>query len=179
MIKINLLPVKKKKKAKPLPGFLFAGGGVAIAAIVVFSYLAIFYSSRISSRKARVEENKKTIEQLDKKIKSVQNYEKLNKTYKEHKEIIEQLGKNKTVPVKAINEISSLLPPGVWFNTLDIKGLDVNVNGTGFTNADVVNYVSNLKASPLLADVFLLESVQNQQSGFSVYVFKITYKLKV
>ena len=111
MIKVNLLPVKKKKKAKPVPGFLVASVGITLAAVIIIGYLTYFFNSRIKLRQTKVAENETTIEQLERKIKSVENYEKLNATYKQHKDIIEQLGKNKTLPVKVVSEISALLPP--------------------------------------------------------------------
>lgn len=178
MIKINLLPVKKKKRAKPLPGFFLTAIAVFAISAAVTIYVIYFFNSRLASRKATIAENEKTIEELSKKIKAVENYEKLNATFQKHKQIIEELGKNKTLPVKALDEISVLLPPGIWFNSLDIKGQDLNVNGTGFTNSDVVNYVNNLKKSAMFTDVYLQESIQNQASGLPVYVFKLTFKVK-
>ncbi len=178
MIKINLLPVKKKRKAKPLPGFLLTGLAVFAISAAVAGYLYYFVNSRVALRQAKIADNDRRIEELAKKIKAVENYEKLNATFQNHKQIIEELGKNKTLPVKALDEISALLPPGIWFNSLDIKGQDLNVNGTGFTNSDVVNYVNNLKKSQMFTDVYLQESIQNQASGLPVYVFKLAFRVK-
>jgi type IV pilus assembly protein PilN len=178
MIKVNLLPFKKKKKAKQIPGFLVTMVLVTLITCIILAYVIYFFNARLASRQATIAANEKRIEELAKKIKAVENYEKLNATYQKHKDIIEQLGKNKTLPVKVLDEVSALLPAGVWLNSLDIKGADINLSGTGFTNSDVVSYVDNLKKSKLFADVYLQESVQNQPSGFSAYAFKLTFKVK-
>ncbi len=180
MIKINLLPVKKKKKkAKPVPGFLVATVIVTAVTIVILAYAVYFMNSRLSERKATIASNDRTIEDLARKIKDVENYEKLNATYQKNKEIIEQLGKNKTMPVKVLDEVSALLPPGVWFTTMDIKGTDISLAGMAFTNSDVVNYVNNLKHSSFFTEVYLQESVQAPAEGMSAYAFKLTFKVKV
>lgn len=177
MIKINLIPVKKKKKARQVPGFLVLTVLVTLAALVISAYVVYFFNSRLSDRKATIAHNDKRIKELAQKIKAVDDYEKLNATYQKNKEIIEQLGKRKTLPVKVLDEVSTLLPPGVWLNSLDVKGADVNLSGTGYTNSDVVLFVDNLKKSKLFADVYLQESVQSQSSGTSAYGFKITFKV--
>jgi type IV pilus assembly protein PilN len=178
MIKINLLPVKKRKKAKPVPSFVVASIGVTFAVCVLLVYLVYSFNSTVSDKKLKIAENEKTLAVLKEKIKSVDDYEKRNATYKQRKEIIEKLGMNKTLPVKIIDQLSALLPAGVWFTSLAIKGPDVNLSCMAFTNGDAVNYVNNLKNSPLFTDVFLKESVQNQISGFSVYQFSLTFKVK-
>ena len=186
MIKVNLLPLKrKKKKAKPLQGFIVAMVLITVVSLVILSYAVYFFNSRLAARQARIVQNEKMIEELSKQIKAVENYEKLNSTYQKHKEIIEQLGKNKTLPVKVLDEVSSLLPVGVWLNSLDLKGRELNLSGTGFTNSDVVSYVNNLKAANIFSDVYLQESVQTQTAagsaktaGISTYGFKISFKVK-
>jgi len=178
MIKINLLPVKKKKKAKPVPAFLIASVLVTFAVGAILAYLVYFFNDRLSTRQAKVTENDKQIVELAKKIKAVEDYEKRNADFKMRKDIIEQLGKSKSLPVKVLDEISALLPSGVWLTTMDIKGADIVLGCTGFTNTDVVNYVNNLKNSKLFTDVYLQESVQTQASGFSAYTFRLTFKVK-
>lgn len=178
MIKVNLLPVKKKKKAKPIPAFLIST--IVITAVVglIMLYLVYFFSSRVSAREAQVNNNEKKIQELKEKIKAVEDYEKRNAAFKQKKEIIEQLSKNRAVPVKILDGASALLPAGVWINGMDFKGSDINLSCTGFTNTDVVNYINNLKTSNLFAEVYLLESVQDQIAGVSVYKFKVSFKVK-
>ena len=178
MIKVNLLLVKKKKKAKPLPAFLLVGIGIAFAAVAIVLYLNFSFKERVSAKKAQVADNERRLDELSKKIKAVDDYEKLNADFKKRKGIIEELGKNKSLPVKLLDEVSRLLSDGVWLTSMEIKGGDVTLACTGFNNTDVVNFVNNLKGSPLLTDIYLQESVQVSLSGYSVYNFKISCKVK-
>jgi type IV pilus assembly protein PilN len=178
MIKINLIPVKKKRRAKPVPSFVLASIGVTLAVCVLLAYLVYSFNSAVTAKKNQVAENEKTLAKLKEKIKAVDDYEKRNATYKQRKEIIEQLGRNKTLPVKVIDQVSALLSPGVWLTSMGLNGLNVNLGCMAFTNTDVVDYVNNLKNAQLFTDVFLQESVQTQISGFSVYSFRLTFKVK-
>jgi type IV pilus assembly protein PilN len=178
MIKVNLLPVKKKKKKKPLPTFLISMVLITLLAGAILAYLIFVFSGRVSERQAKVKEDEAKIAELKQKIKDVEDYEKRNAVFQKRKEIIEKLGKNKSFPVKILDEISALLPAGVWLTSMDVKADTVNLSCTAFSNTDVVNYVDNIKKSKLFTDVYLQESVQTQTSGVPLYNFRLTFKVQ-
>ncbi|PKL51709.1 MAG: hypothetical protein CVV37_05050 [Nitrospira bacterium HGW-Nitrospira-1] len=179
MIKVNLLPEeKKKKKQKPLPAFLISTLFITLIAGAILAYLVFFFSGRVSERQTTARHNEAKIAELKQKLKDVADYEKRNAVFQQRKEIIETLGRNKSVPVKILDEVSALLSPGVWLTAMDVNGYNVNLSCTAFTNADVVNYVDNLKSSKLFTDIYLQESVQAQVTGVSLYNFKLTFKVK-
>ena len=179
MIKVNLIPQKRKKKPKQIPTFLLSMVIFAVVAGVVMVYLFFFFNSRLDMKKAQFAKNEKTIAELKEKIKAVENFEQLNKTFKQRSDIIEQLSKNKSVPVMILGEISKLMPGGVWLQTMTVSGGNINLDGYGFTNSDIVLYVDNLKNSGLFADVNLLESRSTSYENVPLYVFKLTFKIKV
>lgn len=177
MIKVNLLPDKKKKKQKPLPTFLISMVFITLVAGAILAYLIFFFSGRVSERQGKARGNEAKIAELKRKIKDVEDYEKRNAVFQQRKEIIETLGRNKTIPVKILDEINALLPPGVWLTSMDVSGDKVNLSCTAFTNTDVVNYVDNLKNSKLFTDIYLQESVQTQAAGYSLYNFRLIFKV--
>jgi type IV pilus assembly protein PilN len=178
MIKVNLLPVKRKKKAKPIPSFLIMTALVTIGACLVLAYLTFFFSSRLSAKKDQFAKNEMKIAELKEKIKAVEDYEQRNKVFKERNDIIEQLSKNKSVPVKILDEISTLLPNGVWIQAMSVSGGNINMEGYGFSNTDIVSYVDNIKNSGMFADVYLQESKSTEVEKIPLYAFKLTFKLK-
>jgi len=178
MIKVNLLLVKKKKKQKQVETFLISTVFITLATVAILAYLMFFFSGRLSERQAKVRENEAKISELKQKLKDVEDYEKHNANFQKRKEIIETLGKNKSLPVKILDETSNLLPVGVWLTLMEVKGDNVNLSCTAFTNTDVVNYVDNLKNSKFFTDIYLQESVQVQAAGISLYNFRLTYKVK-
>jgi type IV pilus assembly protein PilN len=158
MIKVNLLPVKRKKKAKPVPSFLLATIAVTVAACLIMGYLVFFFTTRLSERKATFARNENTIAVLKEKIKAVEDFEKRNQNFKERNDIIEQLSKNRSIPAKLLDELSSLQPKGIWLQTLSVAGDSISLDGFGFTNSEIVTYVDNIKGSKLFTEVYLQES---------------------
>jgi type IV pilus assembly protein PilN len=54
----------------------------------------------------------------------------------------------------------------------------VSVDGTAFTNNEVVRFVDNLKADRFFSEVLLLESRQAKVEGVEIYQYKLQFKFK-
>lgn len=179
MIRINLLPVKRRKKTQPLPPFFIQGAIILGVVILVLGILTFRLGGKISDMKDEKVAKEKEVSELKVLLKEVENYERDNELYKEKNRIIEQLKKNQDVPLRLLDEVSARLPKGVWLTSLTDKGGAIEINGYAFTNSDLVGYVQDLKGSKYLIDVALLESRQTTLAEVSIYQFKLTFKVKV
>jgi type IV pilus assembly protein PilN len=179
MIKVNLIPIKRKKKAKPVPTFLIIGILVTLVALFISGFFFFRATTQLSSKKAQFAANENKLAELKEKIKAVENFEQLNKTYAQRSDIIEKLSKNKSVPVILLEEVSKLLPIGVWLDNMTVTGTTVKLNGYGFTNTDIVAYVNNIKASNIFTDTYLLQSKSMDVDKVPVYRFQLTFRIKV
>jgi len=179
MIKVNLLPVKRRKKPKPIPAFVVTMILVTISVGIIMAYLVFFFNSRLEAKKVQFKDNEKKIAEIKEKIKAVENFEQVNKLFQQRTSIIEQLRKNQSIPVKLLDEISKLLPNGVWLQTMTMSGENINIDGYAFANSDVVSYVDNLKNSKIFTEIYLQESKSSTIEKIPVYMFKLTFKMKV
>jgi type IV pilus assembly protein PilN len=177
MIKINLLPVKKKKKPKPVPSFLIVGLLLLTFSVIVALSYSYILKSKINTLEIQKAENAKKLAELNEKIKEVRDFENLNLKFKQRKDIIEELTKNQSMPVKVLDEMSRRLVEGVWLRSMSIARNDISIDGVGFTNSDIVNFVQTLKGSKLFSDVVLIETRQERVEGEEVYLFKLTLKV--
>lgn len=178
MIKVNLLPIKRKKKPKPIPSFLLTAAAVTAVVLIVMLGLIFVFNTRLSTKKSQYKANETKLTELKAKIKEVENFEKLNMTIQERNTIIEQLRRNQSIPVKLLDEAGLLLPNGVWLNTMTVSGENVNIDGYAFANSDIVSYVDNMKNSQTFTDVFLQESKSTNIDNATLYMFKLTFKMK-
>lgn len=179
MIKVNLLPVKRRKKPKPIPAFVVTMIVVTISVGILMAYLVFFFNSRLEAKKVQFKDNEKKIAEIKEKIKAVENFEQVNKLFQQRTSIIEQLRKNQSIPVKLLDEISKLLPNGVWLQTMTMSGENITIDGYAFANSDVVSYVDNLKNSKIFTEIYLQESKSSTIEKIPVYMFKLTFKMKV
>jgi len=179
MIKVNLIPIKRKKKAKPVPAFLILGIAITVLAVFISGFLIYSSSAKLSEKKAQSAANKIKLAELKEKIKAVENFEQLNEIFAQRTEIIKQLSKNKSVPVVLLDEVSKLLPVGVWLDNMTVTDSTVTISGFGFTNTDIVAYVDNIKASQLFTDTYLLQSKSVEVEKIPAYQFQLTFRVKV
>ena len=178
MIRINLLPSKRKKAFLLPPVFIY---GIIAMVVVIIVILAgtFFMNNQISSKQDDLSEKEQTLKKLQAALEEVKNYEKDNKDYRDKNSIIEQLKKNQIVPLRLLDEVSEMLPKGVRLTSLTDKGGIVSIEGFAFTNSDLVSYVQNLKGSKYFTEVMLVESRQTQMEDFTIYKFNLTLKITV
>jgi type IV pilus assembly protein PilN len=178
MIRINLLPVKRKKAVIQLYSLLIRSAIILVLTIIVLGILTIHFSGKLSELRDEKAVKEKRLAELEEMLREVRNYEQDNLVYKEKNEIIKQLKRNQYIPVRLLDEVSARLPKGVWLSSLVNRGDVVDINGYSFTNSELVSYVQNLKKSKYFQDVELIESRQTTLGNASLYSFKLTFKVK-
>ncbi len=180
MIKINLLPTKRKlpKKITELQQQLVLGTLILVLAGIGFWYFWAQLNNRIETLQRDKATAEARVRAQDNLLKEVKTVEEERKKVAEKIGIIEQLKKNQTNLVRLLDELSRALPPGVNLTSLAEKSNQVNIDGTAFTNNDIVRFVDNLKASPYFTDVFLQESMQATQEGIEIYKYKLQVMFK-
>lgn len=211
MIKINLLTIteeqKKKKKKKKAPSafqgpqsFLLTVGLITGAALLVGGGGAGYFMHKVSSLKDQIETNKKTLADLEKQAEDVIKLEEMKKEMTQFSGLIETLSKKQSLPVTVLDDMSSLLPDGVWLtvfafldkdlvreasnpekfaafsSTMEYKdimasGKAIYLEGYAFTNNDIVSYIANIRKKYTIA--YLAETKREEIAKTPVYKFMI------
>ncbi len=180
MIKINLLPSKKKppKKVIDLQQQLILAALVLVLVLLALGYYWKTQKDRIAMLENEKAAAEKQIAAQDNMLKEVKNVEEERKKVTEKIEIIEKLKKNQAGPVLLLDVVSSALPKGVDVTSLSESNNNVSIDGEAFTNEDVVRFIDNLKASPLLNNVMLLETNQVTQDKIDIYRYRLQFVYK-
>jgi len=178
MIRINLLP-SGKKKAVIIPPSVIYGSVATILFIIIAIVVLVFLNKSISSLESDVVAKESKLQQLQVTLKKVHNYERDNAEFREKSRIIEQLKKNQIIPLRLLDEVSTMLPKGVWLTKLSDAGGSISIEGYAFSNTDLVGYVQNLKNSKYLNNVALIESRQMSLENTAVYKFNLTFRISL
>jgi len=178
MIRINLLHERKAKKAMPLQGLIIPAIIFTTITVIVVGIYTFSLSSNVSTLKADKAEKEKRLAELKETIKQVEDFEKDNEIFKQKSSAIEKLKMRQIVPLRLLDEVSARLAKGVWLEEIQDKGGIINITGLGFTNPDIVDFVQSLKQSEYLTDVTLIESKMKESEGYSLYEFKLSFRMK-
>ena len=181
MIKINLLPTKRKpaKKLNELQQQLILGVLILALAMGGMAFFYFQWTNQISRLSAQEAELKKKVSEQSAKLSGVQNVEAEKKEVSDKIGVIDQLKKNQIGPVRLLDEISRAMPRGLNLTSMTEVGGQVNLEGTAFTNNEVVMFINNLKAnSRYFTDVFLIETKQAKSDRIDIYQYKLQFKFK-
>lgn len=180
MIRINLLPAKKAKRVKKeaeIQYQLLGGAAAIVISVLVCSYLWVSINNNIGRLVTEKVNAERRLADLKNMVKEVENYEKDKKVLEDKNRTIGQLQKNQQGPVHLLDEMAKNVPPRVWLSTLNEQGGMLDIDGKALTNADIVEYINNLRASQYFTELQLIESRQIQESGLPVYQFKLKSRL--
>jgi type IV pilus assembly protein PilN len=78
-----------------------------------------------------------------------------------------------------LDDLSQSLPDRVWLTSLLEQSGKVELEGKAVTNAEIVEFINNLKASRHIREILLIESRQVTENGVPVYNFKLKCTLVV
>lgn len=180
MIRINLLPTaRKKKKPLILPVPFIYGIGALLVLVIAAVSITFYMNGRISGLNDAIFKKQQRLNELQVVLKQIENYERDNEEVKRKTAIIEQLKRNQIVPLVLLDEVSEVLPEGVWLTSLTDSERFITIEGYAHSNYDLVGYVQNLKGLKFFRDVMLVESRQDEVEGIAVYKFKLTFSIKV
>ena len=182
MIKINLLPTDKvrkvKKKAEDRTQFVVAGGGCVLTFLFCTYFFWYVPNGKISQLQAEQTKATQELQRLQEQVKVVENYERDKKALEEKNRIIQELREKQGGPVHVLDDLSSFLPDRVWLKSFSEQNGIVDLDGSALSNADIVDYIGNLKRSAFFTDVELLESRQMTEKNIPIYSFKLKIKIR-
>ena len=180
MIKINLLPTKRKpaRKVTELQKQLIIAVVVLGGVTTGMGFYFITLNNKISAMTQEKAAALAEVARQDSMLKEVKNVEEERKKVTDKIGVIEQLKKNQQGPVRLLDEISRAIPVSVDLLTMTESGGNIDITGEAFSNDDIVKFVENLKASAFFNDINLLETSQKNKAGYEIYDYKLQFKYK-
>lgn len=152
MPRINLLPWREEERKKRQRDFLVAMAGAFVAGIAVVLVTIFAYSGMIDHQRARNARLQAEIAQLDKSIEEIDGLEAQKVRLLARMEIIEQLQSSRPVIVHLFDEITRLLPEGVYLTGLTQTGSNVEVRGVAQSSTRVSALMRQINGSEWLSD---------------------------
>ncbi|HUS23681.1 MAG TPA: PilN domain-containing protein [Candidatus Binatia bacterium] len=177
--RINLLDWRAELKARRkneffallVSGFLLSAGSVGAASYAVSD--AIDYQNR------RNQFLKDQIVETEKKIKEIEELEKVRANLIARMKVIEELQASRSAMVHFFDELLNTLPDGVYLKSVKQVGAEVTIEGVAESNGRVSNYMKNIEGSawfaePRLQVIKTTENNKRRQSEFTLQFKNLT-----
>jgi type IV pilus assembly protein PilN len=182
MIRINLLPGPKGKKAKPqydVRAQALLGVGVIMITLAGCWWYSAALDSDLEAQQEEKQGKEKQVAQLKEQVKQVQDFEQKKKLLEDKNRIIDQLEQSRLGPVKVLDHVSQSLDPlKLWLTKLGIASEVIEIEGKALTNDDVVEFVNNLRRTDYFTGINLQESKAAVENKINVFQFRLVFRLK-
>jgi type IV pilus assembly protein PilN len=177
MIRINLLPVRAKKKRNTSIYQIVAMSAVLMVAIVTSVAAHSMFVADVEKLDKSIADNETEIKRLQKIIGEVNELDKQKKRLQSQLAAIDKLEKGKRGPVRVLDELSTAIPKRVWVTSFRESGGSLSLTGSAMDNSDISEFMRALQKTPYFTEVTLRFSNADQRDGVPVYNFEISCKL--
>lgn len=158
MPRINLRAWRAELRAERQKQFLSALVFIVLVAGSLVFYWKYVVESQIAHQEARNAYLKSSMEELDKKIKEIEELKTKKQQLLDRMKVIQDLQGTRPVIVRVFDELVRTLPDGLYYESLTRKGSDLSIVGVAESNNRISGLMRNLDqsewfASPNLKDV--------------------------
>jgi len=174
MIRINLVRGKRKKRKELNIGSAWLALPLIILAGTVYFHTTV--SGRISKLDADIGKANADIARLKKEIGEVEKFKARKVELQKKVDIISNLQKGRTGPVRHFEALSASIPEKCWIDTLGVKDEKITLSGIALTNYTIANFMTALGKTGRFRDVVLGAAEQTVVAGVKVVRFNLTFQ---
>jgi len=177
MIRINLLPFRAARKKENIRRQVF----IFVSLFVLIALALVYWNMRLGTKlekiQAKVEETRVELAKTMKAANRVDQIKKEIATLEKKMAIIEDLEKGRMAPVEFTEEMSRLIVADrMWLIRLSENAETVNMGGYALDNKTVAVFMTRLEKSPLFTEVNLNRLQHATQNEVSLKNFDIRCK---
>ncbi|MDX1452150.1 MAG: PilN domain-containing protein [Oleiphilaceae bacterium] len=179
MPRINLRPWREELKAERQKQFVTMLVGVLIVAAGLVFLWNGHVDDQISHQNARNAYLKKSMAELDKKIKEIETLKKEREQLLSRMKVIQDLQGTRPVIVRVFDELVRTLPDGLYYESLSKKGDELRIRGKAESNNRISGLMRNFESSewfanPNLTDVSTVKKSDEALNQFDMTVTQVT-----
>jgi type IV pilus assembly protein PilN len=174
MIRINLVRGKRKKRRELNAGFIWLALPLVVLAGTIYFHTTV--SGRISKLDADIVKANTDIERLKKEIGEVEKFKVRKAELQKKVDIISNLQKGRTGPVRHFEALSAAIPEKCWIDTLGVKDEKVTLSGIALNNYTIANFMTALGQTGRFRDVVLGAAEQTTVAGVKLVKFNLTFQ---
>lgn len=177
MIRINLLPVRAKKKRNTSLYQLVAMAAAIVVSLGIGLGVHVYYLGQVETQEKKIADQQEEIKRLEKIIGEVKELDRQKQRLLSQLAVIERLEKGKRGPVRVLDEMSNGIPKRVWITSFRESGGGLTLEGAAIENADISEFMRALQKSAYFTDIQLKFTQSDVRDSVAIYTFRIECKV--
>lgn len=178
MIKINLLPFKRKrassltKDIRDLVILLFI-------VLLGFGYYYYILTNEIEERKANIVTTKREIQSMQPIAQEYQAIQEAKKEIQRRFHTLDKLKSGRALAARSLYDISSIIKEGVWIKSFKKTDNKLEIDGRSFVNESISDFIESLSKMPYITNVELKNVQDVNEEGITIKKFIITGNISI
>lgn len=181
MIRINFLPLKERKKKEEVQLWLILSGVIVLIEIVLLLIVNFSLQGKVRALERTKNEVKKKLDEANKKVAEVKDFENKKKEVEEKLKIVNVLDQDRDLIVHLLDELSKSVPYNpearikkrVQLTEFSKKGSQVGIKGIALDQESIAIFMRALENSPYYKSLKLGVVQAKSKGGYSYYEFSI------
>ena len=173
MVKINLLPVRAAAKKEIIRAQLSIGVLLLVMLLIVVGYLHYSISSKIDGLKVSISDEEKELARLNEIKKKVDKFKADSKTLEKKLDVIKVLNQSRTNVVYLMDELSNVMPEGLWLETFRDGGRGLIMTGISMSHDDIADFMTNMERSSMFSAIHLKSTQKQGVKGQDLHKFTV------
>ena len=179
MIRINLLPLRAKKRKVTVRHFFLAYLATIAVTVALIGGIWIYQEARIHSLNDQLGQIKTEVDKYAKYEPLLQEVIRKKQLIEKKLEIIKDLQRDRDTIARMMALISAEIPAEkIWLEKLVQSGTTMTLDGVALSNEAIAEFMRNLESSPYVVKgtVNLTHSRQTLMSNMKLREFQLTYQ---
>ncbi|MGJ8692100.1 MAG: PilN domain-containing protein [Thalassotalea sp.] len=175
MAYINLLPWREEAQKAKQKEFFMILGGVALSALAITLLIGQFYQMRLDGQNSKNQFLKNEIQLLQIKINEIKGLNEKKSELESRISVVQQLQRSRNVGTQVLDEITKMVPNGIYLTSLDKQGNMLELVGKSESNNHLANMIREIERSTLLADAQLssISSKETKSRLLSDFIMRV------
>jgi type IV pilus assembly protein PilN len=174
MIRINLVRGKRKKRRELSVGSTWLALPLVVLAGTIYFHTTV--SGKITRLDADIGKANADIARLKKEIGEVEKFKTRKAELQKKVDIISNLQKGRTGPVRHFEALSAAIPEKCWIDSLGVKDERVSLSGFALNNYTIANFMTALGQTGRFREVVLGAAEQTTVAGVKLVKFNLTFQ---
>ena len=174
MIRVNLLPVREARHQAGLRQQATILGVSAGVGLLVCIWLQVSLAAKQNAQLRQIATAKAELKELETMRKQVDGFRKEREEIERKLKVIDDLEKNRTGPVRVMDEIAMRIPKRMWLTELSMNAGVLRLEGVSLDAEIVAAFLTNLEESPLISHVELESTRLDERDGLKLNTFALS-----
>jgi len=178
MAYINLLPWREEAQKAKQQEYFTVLAAVSLMAFAIVFLVSQFYQMRIDGQIKRNQFLKNEIQVLDIRIGEIKTLNEKKTALQQRISVVEQLQRSRNVGTQVLDEMSKVIPGGIYLTKLEKQGNNILLIGKSESNNHLANMIRKIEGSDLFSNAVLESIIANDAESKLLSDFKMRVKIE-